>query len=179
MLIQRISMAAADDETMPHLPIVGARDSLDDPERTVTAGVGSRRDRPRRNRRARAGCKSGAVDPLAPMKTARTGGVVRASVVMAVATLASRATGFLSKVILLGVLGVGIVNDAYTIANTLPNIVFELLIGGRADVGGDPAAVQGADRSGRRGRVHPTADDDGRGRPGGGDRRWRCSRRRC
>ena len=27
-------------------------------------------------------------------------------------------------------LGVGIVNDAYTVANTLPNIVFELLIGG-------------------------------------------------
>ena len=29
-----------------------------------------------------------------------------------------------------GVLGFGIVNDAYTIANTLPNIIFELLIGG-------------------------------------------------
>ena len=27
-------------------------------------------------------------------------------------------------------LGFGIVNDAYTLANTLPNIVFELLIGG-------------------------------------------------
>ena len=64
------------------------------------------------------------------MKTARTGGVVRAGAVMAVATLVSRITGFLAKVVILSVLGFGIVNDAYTIANTLPNIVFELLIGG-------------------------------------------------
>ena len=64
------------------------------------------------------------------MKTARTGGVVRAGAVMAVATLVSRVTGFLSKVVLVSVLGFGIVNDAYTLANTLPNIVFELLIGG-------------------------------------------------
>ena len=71
-----------------------------------------------------------AVDDVAGMKTARTGGVVRAGVVMAVATLVSRVTGFLSKVVLVSVLGFGIVNDAYTLANTLPNIVFELLIGG-------------------------------------------------
>ena len=70
------------------------------------------------------------VDDVAGMKTARTGGVVRAGAVMAVATLVSRITGFLAKVVILSVLGFGIVNDAYTIANTLPNIVFELLIGG-------------------------------------------------
>ncbi len=70
------------------------------------------------------------VDDVAGMKTARTGGVVRAGAVMAVATLVSRITGFLSKVVLLGVLGAGVVNDAYTLANTLPNIIFELLIGG-------------------------------------------------
>jgi putative peptidoglycan lipid II flippase len=70
------------------------------------------------------------VDDVAGMKTARTGGVVRAGAVMAVATLVSRVTGFLSKVVLVSVLGFGIVNDAYTLANTLPNIVFELLIGG-------------------------------------------------
>ncbi len=70
------------------------------------------------------------IDDVAGMKTARTGGVVRAGAVMAVATLVSRVTGFLSKVVLVSVLGFGIVNDAYTLANTLPNIVFELLIGG-------------------------------------------------
>ncbi len=73
---------------------------------------------------------SARVDDVAGMKTARTGGVVRAGAVMAVATLVSRITGFLSKVVLLGVLGAGVVNDAYTLANTLPNIIFELLIGG-------------------------------------------------
>ena len=72
----------------------------------------------------------GPLDPVGQMKTARTSGVVRTGALLAVATLASRATGFVSKVILLGVLGVGVVNDAYTVANTLPNIIFELLIGG-------------------------------------------------
>ena len=69
-------------------------------------------------------------DDVTGMKTAGTGGVVRAGVVMAVATLVSRATGFLAKVVLVTVLGFSVVNDAYTLANTLPNIVFELLIGG-------------------------------------------------
>jgi len=69
-------------------------------------------------------------DDVAGMKTARTAGVVRAGAVMAVATLVSRATGFLAKVVILAFLGFGVVNDAYTIANTLPNIIFELLIGG-------------------------------------------------
>ena len=71
-----------------------------------------------------------ATDDVADMKTARTSGVVRAGAVMAVATLVSRATGFLAKVVILAFLGFGVVNDAYTIANTLPNIIFELLIGG-------------------------------------------------
>ena len=69
-------------------------------------------------------------DDVAGMKTARTAGVVRAGAVMALATLVSRATGFLAKVVILAFLGFGLVNDAYTIANTLPNIIFELLIGG-------------------------------------------------
>lgn len=69
-------------------------------------------------------------DDVAGMKTARTSGVVRAGAVMAVATLVSRATGFLAKVVILAFLGFGVANDAYTIANTLPNIIFELLIGG-------------------------------------------------
>lgn len=69
-------------------------------------------------------------DDISGMKTARTGGIIRAGLVMAIATLVSRATGFIAKVVLLAVLGVGIANDAYTLSNTLPNIVFELLIGG-------------------------------------------------
>lgn len=63
-------------------------------------------------------------------KTARTGGVVRAGGMMAVATLTSRLTGFVAKAALAAWLGLWIVNDSYTLANTLPNIVFELVVGG-------------------------------------------------
>jgi putative peptidoglycan lipid II flippase len=49
---------------------------------------------------------------------------------MAIATLVSRITGFLWKVQLAWVAGLTIVNDSFTVANTLPNIVYELLLGG-------------------------------------------------
>jgi len=49
---------------------------------------------------------------------------------MAIATLVSRITGFAWKVQLAWVAGLTIVNDSFTVANTLPNIVYELLIGG-------------------------------------------------
>ncbi len=77
----------------------------------------------------------GTVEPVTlvadePLRTARTGGVVRAGSMMAAATLASRITGFLAKVLLIAALGASIANDSYNLANTLPNIVFELVIGG-------------------------------------------------
>jgi len=49
---------------------------------------------------------------------------------MAIATLVSRITGFAWKVQLAWVAGLTVVNDSFTVANTLPNIVFELLLGG-------------------------------------------------
>src|SRR3982750_631546 len=57
-------------------------------------------------------------------------GILRAAGTMAVATLVSRITGLLRTVVLVAALGVGLVNDAYNTANTLPNIVYELLLGG-------------------------------------------------
>lgn len=42
----------------------------------------------------------------------------------------SRVTGFLRQIVLVGVLGLGLVNSSYTVANNLPNIIYELLIGG-------------------------------------------------
>lgn len=62
--------------------------------------------------------------------TSRTASLARASGSMAVATLVSRVTGLGSKLLLAYVIGLGVVNDSYTVANTLPNIVFELLLGG-------------------------------------------------
>jgi len=54
----------------------------------------------------------------------------RSSRVMAVGTVASRGTGLLRTVVIAAVIGVGAPGDAYNIANTLPNIVYELLLGG-------------------------------------------------
>jgi putative peptidoglycan lipid II flippase len=56
--------------------------------------------------------------------------ILRAAGTMAVATLVSRVTGLLRTIVLAAALGVGLVNNAYTTANTLPNIVYELLLGG-------------------------------------------------
>jgi putative peptidoglycan lipid II flippase len=58
------------------------------------------------------------------------GGILRAAGTMAVATLVSRITGLIRTMVLAAALGVGLVADAYNTVNTLPNIVYELLLGG-------------------------------------------------
>jgi putative peptidoglycan lipid II flippase len=55
------------------------------------------------------------------------GGSARA---MALGTVASRGTGFVRTAVLASVLGVESVATAYNVANTTPNIVYELLLGG-------------------------------------------------
>jgi putative peptidoglycan lipid II flippase len=58
-------------------------------------------------------------------------GILRAAGTMAVATLVSRITGLLRTMVLAAAIGsVTLVGDAYNVANTLPNIVYELLLGG-------------------------------------------------
>jgi putative peptidoglycan lipid II flippase len=54
----------------------------------------------------------------------------RASGVMAVGTTLSRATGFLRTAVILAALGINPVSDAYNLANTAPNILYDLLLGG-------------------------------------------------
>jgi putative peptidoglycan lipid II flippase len=51
---------------------------------------------------------------------------------MAIASLASRATGFLRNIVVAAAVGAGLhsAGDAYGLANTLPNMVYELLLGG-------------------------------------------------
>jgi len=56
--------------------------------------------------------------------------VAKASGRMAIATLVSRITGFAWKVMLAWVAGLSIVYDSFTVANTLPLVVNELLLGG-------------------------------------------------
>jgi len=54
----------------------------------------------------------------------------RRSTVMAAGTVASRVTGFLRVLALGYALGFNSLSDAYNLANTLPNIVYELILGG-------------------------------------------------
>ena len=49
---------------------------------------------------------------------------------MAVASLASRSTGFLRSIMLVAALGTSAVGNAYNSGNNLPNMIYELLLGG-------------------------------------------------
>jgi putative peptidoglycan lipid II flippase len=73
-----------------------------------------------------------AAPPTAPPRQNRAENVnvVRSSGVMALGTLASRGTGFLRTLVIAYVLGVGAVSTAYNNANTLPNAVYDLMLGG-------------------------------------------------
>ncbi|GAA3449254.1 murein biosynthesis integral membrane protein MurJ [Dactylosporangium matsuzakiense] len=59
-----------------------------------------------------------------------TGTVVRNSSTMAILSLVSRATGFLRAAAIAAAIGGAVVGDDYTLANNLPNQVYELLLGG-------------------------------------------------
>ncbi|MDQ2957726.1 MAG: murein biosynthesis integral membrane protein MurJ [Actinomycetota bacterium] len=61
-----------------------------------------------------------------------TPSLLASSRTMAIASLVSRATGFLRNLVIAAAVGSGLfsVGDAYGLANTLPNMVYELLLGG-------------------------------------------------
>jgi putative peptidoglycan lipid II flippase len=70
----------------------------------------------------------------------------RASRTMAIASAASRLTGFLRSLAITAALGVALVGNAYNTANTLPNIVYELLLGGVLTSVVVPLLVQAQER---------------------------------
>jgi putative peptidoglycan lipid II flippase len=72
---------------------------------------------PARNRPARTGRREG-------------GSLGGATAILAFGTLASRITGFLRVLAVGYVLGVGTLSDAYNYANGIPNIVYDLVLGG-------------------------------------------------
>ncbi|MGP4018943.1 murein biosynthesis integral membrane protein MurJ [Saccharopolyspora sp. 5N708] len=80
--------------------------------------------------------------------------LARASAAMAVATAVSRISGLLAKVLLVAVLGLGMVNDSYTVANTLPTVVNELLLGGVLTSIAVPLLVRAQQEGGRRGEAY-------------------------
>ena len=60
----------------------------------------------------------------------KNGDLSRASGIMAVGTILSRLTGFIRSVLGVSVLGTALLADTYNVANTLPNILYNLLVGG-------------------------------------------------
>ena len=56
--------------------------------------------------------------------------LMRDSSVMALGTIASRVTGLIRNLLLVALLGTAILGDTYNVANTMPNIFYNLIIGG-------------------------------------------------
>ena len=54
----------------------------------------------------------------------------RASGIMALGTIISRVTGFIRGILIVAVLGTALLADTYNVANTMPNILYNLLVGG-------------------------------------------------
>jgi putative peptidoglycan lipid II flippase len=73
---------------------------------------------------------------------------------MAMGTVASRGTGFLRNAAIAAVLGVQGVGAAYNVANTTPNIVYELLLGGILTSVIVPVLVRAAKHDGDHGEAY-------------------------
>ncbi|HLL66583.1 MAG TPA: murein biosynthesis integral membrane protein MurJ [Micromonosporaceae bacterium] len=70
------------------------------------------------------------VVPASPPPPEETGSVARNSATMALGSIVSRVTGLVRTAAIVAALGGYLVGDAYNLANTLPNMVYELLLGG-------------------------------------------------
>jgi len=56
--------------------------------------------------------------------------LIRSSTTMAIGTIVSRVTGLVRGLLLVAVLGTALLGDTYNVANTMPNILYNLIIGG-------------------------------------------------
>ncbi|AEV89243.1 Virulence factor mviN [Actinoplanes sp. SE50] len=75
------------------------------------------------------------------------GGLLRSSAIMAIGTLASRVTGFLRTTLLVAALGSAALGDAFNTANTMPNIVYDILLGGVLTAAHVPLLIRARNRS--------------------------------
>jgi putative peptidoglycan lipid II flippase len=69
---------------------------------------------------------------------------LRNSAIMAAGSVVSRATGFLRSAVVAAALGLGIVADGYAVGNSLPTIVYILLLGGALNAVFVPELVRAA-----------------------------------
>jgi putative peptidoglycan lipid II flippase len=80
--------------------------------------------------------------------------IVRSSGIMAVGTLASRVTGFVRTAILIYALGTHDLGNSYQLANTVPNAVYNLALGGVLTSVVVPLLVSAAKRDSDRGEAY-------------------------
>jgi len=98
---------------------------------------------------------AGARPPGSPGSTAtQRSSLVRSGAGMAVGTLVSRATGFLRTLVLVYALGTLALGNAYNNANTLPNAVYYLMLGGIFTSVVVPLLVRAARRDPDRGEAY-------------------------
>ncbi|MCS0635196.1 murein biosynthesis integral membrane protein MurJ [Streptomyces sp. LP05-1] len=71
-----------------------------------------------------------AAAPTPPKSGGRVSGLLKSSAVMAAGTLVSRLTGFLRTLVVTGALGAALLGDTYTVAYTLPTMIYILTVGG-------------------------------------------------
>ncbi|MGW6842876.1 murein biosynthesis integral membrane protein MurJ [Streptomyces sp. NPDC054958] len=83
----------------------------------------------------------------APASTGASSGktsVLRSGALMAAGSIVSRATGFIRSAVVAAALGAAFLGDSYTVANTVPNIIYMLLIGGALNAVFVPELVRAA-----------------------------------
>ncbi|MFF0063505.1 murein biosynthesis integral membrane protein MurJ [Streptomyces sp. NPDC005279] len=76
--------------------------------------------------------------------SARPASVLRSGAAMAAGSIVSRATGFVRSAVVVAALGTGLLADGYAVANTVPNILYILLIGGALNAVFVPELVRAA-----------------------------------
>jgi putative peptidoglycan lipid II flippase len=92
---------------------------------------------------------------VATQTAAPTGSsLLRSSGGMALGTMASRLTGFVRNAVLIYAMGTLLLGDAYNLANTLPNIVYNLALGGILTSVVVPLLVNAAKRDRDRGEAY-------------------------
>ncbi|QEU78091.1 murein biosynthesis integral membrane protein MurJ [Streptomyces subrutilus] len=91
---------------------------------------------------ARAVARDAAAQPTAAAPA--RGSVLRSGALMAAGSLVSRATGFVRSAVVVAALGTGLLGDGYAVANTVPNILYILLVGGALNAVFVPELVRAA-----------------------------------
>jgi putative peptidoglycan lipid II flippase len=87
----------------------------------------------------------------APLDSTGSFSIAKSSSVMAIGTLASRLTGFLRQIVQSSALGAAGIAAAYNLSNTLPNVVYNLALGGILTSVIVPLIVNAAKRESGRG----------------------------